>query len=254
MEHLPKIIFLAIYNETPEYNKMYNTHMLYLNYLQSQLRLTYYFVIFKNLEDQEYLIDDTNHMMYIHGKETFIPGILDKTLKAFDIVHNKLRLSYDFIFRTNISTFVHFQNTFLYLNHVLSTMRNQKLYIGPMHTLGWLDPRAGITDHRYKGLRFCSGTCIILSSALVEDIVSNNENVLYNLIDDVAIGQYISQRNDVRLIDILPNHFSFYPHNLILNRNHLGYMNNFNKFNRESDVTNLSKISYWYTSQRWLYK
>lgn len=254
MENLPKVIFLAIYNETPEYNKMYDTHMLYLKYLQSQMKLMYYFVMFTNLEDQEYIVDDTNHMLYIHGEESYIPGILNKTIKAFDIVHNKLGVSYDFIFRTNISTFIHFHNTFLYLKEFVSNPTNQRLYIGPMHTLSWIDTVSGIHDHRYSGLRYCSGVCIILNSIMVEDLVCNKEKLVYTLIDDVAIGHYISKIANVRLIDILPYRFSFDPHNMILNTNHLCYMNNFNKSDREIDVTNLSKISYWYTSNRWLYK
>ena len=55
--------------------------------------------------------DKNKDILYIYGKETYIPGILDKTIQAFDIIHNKMKIPYDFIFRTNISTFVHFKNT-----------------------------------------------------------------------------------------------------------------------------------------------
>ena len=245
MEDKVTVLFLAIYNETPNYIQMYRSHVNYLNYLKDKFVPTYYFVIFKDLGDKEYLVDDKNYMLYINGKETFMPGILDKTIKALDVIHNKLKLEYDFIFRTNISTFIHFENTLSYLKN-FAEPKKEMFYIGPAVTLQWLDNACGIVDKRYWGTKYCSGTCIMMSYALVENVIINREKIHYNIIDDVSIGHYISQVENVKKTNIGTSLFSFKPHNLILNKNHLCYMNNFNKQRRKFDVDFLRKITEYF--------
>ena len=245
-----KIIFLAIYNESPHYLQMYNIHASYMNYLKTRKIIpTFYFIICKDLGNKEYLVDDKNYILYIHGRETFVPGILDKTIKAFDIIHNKLKLEYDFIFRTNISTFIHFENTLSYLTKFVNP-KTEMYYIGPPVTLQWIDRTCGINDKTYWGTTYCSGTCIILSFSLVENMVNNREKIHYNIIDDVSIGHYVSRVENVKRINIGTGRFSFKPHNLILNKNHLCYMNNFNKthYHRKFDVENLRKIAKYFIS------
>jgi len=249
MDDIPKVIFLSIYNETSHYIQMYNTHITYIKKIKTP-KLKFYFIIFKNLGNHEYLIDESNCLLYINGEESFIPGILDKTIKAFDIIHNKLKLEYDFIFRTNISTFIHFENTFSYLKNFVTPEKAKKemYYIGPLVKLQWLDKQSGIVDNTYWNTFFCSGTCIILSFALIENIVINRDKIHYNIIDDVSIGHYVSQVENVKKINIGPSRFAFKPHNLILDRNHLCYMNNFNKHLRKFDIDNFKKIIQYFTS------
>ena len=243
--HTPKIIILAIYNESPDYIQMYKSHVKYLNHLKHKTPNTiiprYYFITCKNLGNKEYLVDDKNYMLYIHGRETFLPGILEKTIKAFDIIHTKLKLEYDYIFRTNISTVVQLENTQSYLSHFPNPTNNM-YYIGPLVQLQWLDHHSGIVDKRYWGTPFCSGTCIILSHALIENIIRNREKLHYNIIDDISIGHYVSQDKNVKRINIGTSRFSFKPHNLVLDKNHLCYMNNFNKRRRNIDDEHVRKI------------
>ena len=53
--HTPKIIILAIYNESPDYIQMYKSHVKYLNHLKQKQYIfgktipTYYFITYKNL-------------------------------------------------------------------------------------------------------------------------------------------------------------------------------------------------------------
>ena len=234
-----KIIFLAIYNDTSDYLQMYKLHKYYLNYMK--VNITYYFIIFKKLENQDFLVDDKNYILYINGTESFLPGILDKTIKAFDIIHNKLNLEYDFIFRTNVSSFVQFQNVFYYLKN-FPEPKKEMYYIGPTRDLQWIDNPSGIMDETYWGTIYCTGSCIMFSHSLIKNIVDNREKLHYNIIDDVSIGHYISSIKNVKIINIEPRYFSLNPHNLNLNKNHLCYMNNFNKQNRIIDINNLKKI------------
>jgi hypothetical protein len=249
MENKVTVLFLAIYNETPDYIQMYSSHVNYLNYLKyNNFNPTYYFVIFKDLGHDDYLVDDKNYMLYINGRETFLPGILDKTIKALDVIHNKLKLEYDFIFRTNISTFIHFENTLSYLKN-FAEPKKEMYYIGPLIRLQWLDNACGIVDKRYWGTAYCAGTCIIMSYALVENIIINRKKIHYNIIDDVSIGHYISQVENVKKVNIGTSLFSFKPHNLILNRKHLCYPNNYNKRRRKFDVDFLRKITEYFISK-----
>ena len=226
---------------------MYEIHKMFFAYMkQKNMQFTYYFIMFTVLDNQEYILDADNHMLYINGTESFIPGILDKTIQAFDIIHNKIKIPYDFIFRTNISTFVHFKNTYEYLKQFVYNPTRKMIYIGPLITLSWIDDVCGIVDNRYWGVKYCSGTCMILNSVLINNIIQNRDKIVHTLIDDVAIGHYISQLRNVHIVDISPDRYSGNPHNLLLNTKHLAYMNNFNKENREVDIHNLKKIVNWY--------
>ena len=249
-KHPSKIIILAIYNESPDYIQMYMSHVKYLNHLKQDTFGTtmprYYFITFKNLGNKDYLVDDKNYMLYIHGRETFLPGILEKTIKAFDIIHNKLKLEYDYIFRTNISTVVHIENTLSYLAP-FPNPTTEMYYIGPIVQLQWLDQHSGIIDNRYWGTPFCSGACIILSHALIENIVRNREKLHYNIIDDISIGHYVSQNENIKKISIGTSRFSFKPHNLVLSKTHLCYMNNSNKRRRNIDNEHVRKITEYLT-------
>ena len=79
------------------------------------------------------------------------------------------------IFRTNISTFIHFENTFSYLKNFATEPKKEMFYIGPAVTLQWLDRPCGIVDKRYWGTAYCAGTCIMMSYALVENIIRNRK-------------------------------------------------------------------------------
>ena len=213
---------------------MYKLHKYYLNYMKhvNHANIKYYFIIFKKLENQDYLIDDKN---YIFGKLSYF------VKEAFDIIHNKLNLEYDFIFRTNVSSFVQFQNVFSYLKN-FPEPKKEMYYIGPTRDLQWIDKPSGIMDETYWGTIYCTGSCIIFSPSLIKNILDNREKLHYNIIDDVSIGHYISSIKNVKIINIEPTYFSLNPHNLSLNKNHLCYMNNFNKQNRIIDINNLKKI------------
>ena len=61
--------------------------------------------MFSDKINEDYCLD--GDMLLIKGVETFIPGILDKTVKAFKFFENKYE-EYDYITRTNISKIVNF--------------------------------------------------------------------------------------------------------------------------------------------------
>ena len=57
--------------------------------------------------------------------------------------------------------------------------KTELYYIGPLVKLQWMDYSGGIVDKTYWGTPYCSGTCIILSHALVDNIVANRDNTTF---------------------------------------------------------------------------
>ena len=142
----------------------------------------YYFVQFK--ENQENEISIENDFIYIKGKESLM-NILYKTVKAMEYVFS----DYDYIIRTNVSTLINVPKLLTFLENKPTT-----LYTSPlMSTLNWLDFNSGITDSSFFGTIFASGTSIIISKNVVENILNNKSKLNHNVLDDVAIGIYINK-------------------------------------------------------------
>lgn len=112
-----------------------------------------------------------NDTLYLPIKES-IQNITEKTILAFDYAINNF--NFKWLVRPNIST---------YLN--LNVLNDYKIesenYYGG-HVAEYLD-----------NLKFCAGSCYILSCDLITKLVDNKDMVDYSLIDDVAIAKYLSQ-------------------------------------------------------------
>ena len=128
--------------------------------------------------------------------ESYIPGILAKTIDAFAVL---LKEPFDFIVRTNLSSFFILEN----LVRRLSRFRRTKLYNGIR-----IPPLT--RDHLTKGLFFSgeksseelrklskntihclSGAGIVFSKDVIAALVLNRRRLRYDIIDDVAIGMFL---------------------------------------------------------------
>jgi hypothetical protein len=162
-----------------------NTRRFYSNY--KNVDTIYY--VYSEDEKDEYRYDKENNMLYIRGKETYVPGILHKTVSAFQFVH-LLDKKYDYIIRTNISTLVNFEK-------LSEELRKNPIDYGAGRYMTicnrWRDYKSGINDGRYKGLVFPSGTCIIFSDKLFHKMIDKIHLIDYSVIDDVSIGCFISR-------------------------------------------------------------
>ena len=135
-------------------------------------------------------------IMLGRSPESYIPGILAKTMDAFSAL---LKEPFDFIVRTNLSSFWILGN----LLRLLSRYRRTRLYNGignPPLTLE--QARLGIVFSGSKSeeemrklsqssTRAISGAGIILSRDVVATLVLNRRRLRYDIIDDVAIGMFL---------------------------------------------------------------
>jgi hypothetical protein len=239
-----RIVYLSIYNHSEDYAKMKCSQESYLTFLKSQgIHINFFFIMFDKL-DTDFIFDEKTYTLRINGEESHLPGILNKTIKAFDIITHKLNIHYDFLFRTNISTFIHFKQAF----HILSKVKNPSeipYYIGPFIQVNWIIPmdggiKDGVTE-KHHGQIFALGTCIILSKPTIQHILNNPHLLSHDVVDDVAIGIYLTTHvANIQIIII--NDFYCWDNNFILNPSHICYKNNEHKDNRHLDVNRLDSI------------
>jgi hypothetical protein len=188
-----KILNLVLYSDSPEYNEMYNiTNDHYKKYKNVK---TVYYRFSNNYDKEIYNYDENKNMLYIKGKDTYLPGVLDKTLKAFYYFKDNYR-KYDYIVRTNISSIVNF-------NNLCDDLEKHPLDYGTSIPLmirkNYRDLNCGINNDRYQGTEYASGTCIILSRRLFGDILSKLNLFDYSVIDDVSIGYFVKNNTKYTL-------------------------------------------------------
>jgi hypothetical protein len=231
-----KILNLVLYSKNESYNKMYDITRKYYLKFYPQVKTIYY--LFDESINKPTFKDD---ILLIPGKETYLPGILDKTIKAIEITKN---MDYDYLLRSNISTVV---NIKLLLNYLT---KNPNIDYGGSWEMthirkGFRDPLNGINDDRYDGLNFISGTGIIMSRKAVYTLLEHKNKIDYSIVDDVSIGNFFRNNTNIK-----PNEFksaksyddkdlrkesSGIDLNIIFHRNRSS--------NRENDVKNIKVIT-----------
>jgi hypothetical protein len=215
-----KILHLVLYSRNIHYDMM-------------KTITEQYYKKFNNVDTYYYLFDNEldgiyNNIVYIKGNDTFVPGILTKTIKAFE-KFNEFE-NYDYVIRSNISTLVNFTLLSNYLKN------NIVMYGGGLiFDLQWCDYSCGITDKTYWGTHFVSGTCIILNRETACNILKNLHLLNYNIIDDVAIGVLLKNLN-INITNIgqfiyCNKHFCNISNNIIFYRN--------KNIDRNDDIINL---------------
>tara|TARA_Y100000385_G_scaffold49721_1_gene46470 strand:+ start:116 stop:892 length:777 start_codon:yes stop_codon:yes gene_type:complete len=167
--------------------------------------VTTYFVKYnenvKSTYGSEYYIE--NGIIYINGKESYVPGILKKTLLAFKYLNN---IDYDYLIRSNISTIIDFNRLISYLD------KNPIDYYGAGKLVNLQWTGGGMLDSTWRGTLFASGTSIIFTKKAVDEIVNNMNLVRMDIIDDVSFGIYVREHKNVTPKEINQKHFCEVPH------------------------------------------
>jgi hypothetical protein len=100
-----------------------------------------------------------------------------RTIEAFEYALNNFE--FDYIFRTNISSYVNKLNLLTWLNDKPRT----NFYSGVVGN--------------HHGIRFASGSGFTLSKDLVKLLCESKHQLNYNLVDDVCFGQFLNTVTDI---------------------------------------------------------
>jgi hypothetical protein len=124
---------------------------------------------------QESLID--KHSIVFRGTDSWIPGILNQTIMAMDLIKRQQLPGADFVYflRTNLSSFLRFP----LLLSFLSRLRDRPfLYAGFKLKNPDMPP-------------FASGAGFVLNRATYDLILREQRQLWYRTVDDVAIGFFL---------------------------------------------------------------
>lgn len=223
-----KVLNLVLFSHNSYYDKMYS---LTSHYYQKIPNLTTIYYIFNPDIQSDYLLE--NDILHIKGKETYVPGILTKTIRAFE--YALTMGDFDYIVRTNISTVVNFSRLMEYLEN------NPTNHAGIRNRLEGTDKKAGIIDSRYFNTEYASGTCIIYTKDLLQKIINARDKLDYSIIDDVALGLLVKSLGEK--IVCMRNFYAIVKDRNTLEKISKDFIIFRNRSaNRRLDVTNIEKL------------
>lgn len=106
-----KVIILIIASDAPHYNVFKKCWMEYMN--KNENIKSFFLYSNENMDTDIYITKDS---ITYNCKESLIPGILYKTIAGYYFSQKKL--SYDFMLRTNLSSFINFPRLLTYLDNI----------------------------------------------------------------------------------------------------------------------------------------
>ena len=206
-----KILILRIYSDNnTAYKLMKQTHEYYIN---NDNIFDTYFVSYKENITDDVIIE--NNDIYIKGSETYL-GITKKTILA--LKHLCSLNNYDYIVRSNISTFIDYNNLLNYIN----TLPKTNVYTGGMIlNLEWM-------YKKYIHTKFVSGTSIIMSNDICNRMIKNFNKGLISekIVDDLSLGIYIRYNEHIAYKQINELYYK-----LLKTDNYINIQPNKNNFN-----------------------
>ena len=238
-----KILHLVLYSDDEYYNQMYDIlNNFYKHYENNDngkqfFVKTYYFrynnTIINNIE----IIDNIIH---IKGEESYVPGVIDKTLTAFKYIQKEFQVNnYDYIIRSNISTIIDFK------------LLVKELEIKPIEYYGGIAVGSACCIENdivlFPKTEFIIGYNIILSIKGFNLLLNNINLIDKTIIDDITLGVFFYLLNIN--ITILPEKVICVPYYDVNNINNTKKIISFKKIiyrnkndNRYIDVLQMNAI------------
>jgi hypothetical protein len=140
-----------------------------------------------------YIFDDVERptleedLLRIPGRESYIPGVLDKTLEAFKFFGPDMD-RYAGVVRSNVSTLVPFES----LRERLFE-RGGELHYGGTVVTNYSHSEVPDWPVERGVMPFVHGTCICLSPCLMKRILSEIGRVNRKYIDDLSLGLFVAE-------------------------------------------------------------
>lgn len=224
------IILLVIASRSDFYDKLILNHWIrYIKYAESNYKNVKIYLIFgKNKFGKNTNIDLFNvikeNILLLDEEDNLIPGIFNKTIKAFE----KINLSYDYnyIFRTNLSSFIRID----LLLEKTKDINDIYGFIG-----------------NYNGINFISGAGMLLTKKNIEYIQTNQNKINKNLPDDVALSSIFNIKNiSVENNKILRYDFLNNDLNIDFKKLNKYYHFRIKNKNRDSDLIIFDKLYHYF--------
>lgn len=195
-----ELIMLVISSRNSRYDRLITNYWIPLiNFIKDRTDIKIFLIFGDELADNKFETINDN-ILICPNTETFVPGILIKTLFGFEYINKNY--SYNKLLRTNLSSF------FIIDNLIKQSLKleNDNLY-------------AGVIGHYHKfNSYFCSGAGFWCSKNIIELIIENKQKLKYDEPDDVAIGLLFSKTDMTPLnrVDLVYNR-DYADKNLLLN-------------------------------------
>jgi len=232
----PKILVLIICH----YSEM---NMMMLEQLRNTYRKNntkYYILASRFSETDPKSIELDNDILFVNQRETYF-NILNKTLKSIEYINNVLKIDYDFMIRTNVSTVINIPQ----LLKELSPIPRRNICIGGNKMqINWTCPAYGINDNRYSGRWFVQGTSIIFSKDVCADIIENQHKIEKTIVDDISLFMYLANFNPTAYESVNKYTISFYECSESLDQLYLipknyAFYRNKSETMRDEDITRM---------------
>ena len=169
-----KLIILVIVNRNKIYDEFLNLWNETINYIKiKKYSIKIYFLFGKDQKIKNLNITKDN--IFISSENDSIKkGVIIKTFEAFDYIEKNY--DYEYILRTNISSFFIIDKLLKLINKIPSS----NIYGGISGNFKFKD----------RKIKYCSGTCILLSKDVVS-YINNNKSDKFYFWDDVLIGEIL---------------------------------------------------------------
>jgi hypothetical protein len=172
-----KLLFLIIASKNELYDKIKDYWQKIIDKKHDDI--DFYFLYNDPSIETEYII--TGNDIFFQEKETFIPGIFNKTIRAFNVCNYN---NYDYIIRTNLSTFFYIPQLLRFLQDADPT----KIYA----------PFVKYSEKYHY--TFPVGLCIIIHKSNIAKITANlsaitTKHKLDSYPDDILFGIIFNELN-----------------------------------------------------------
>ena len=181
-KHYKAIILVLASDNTVFYQECKRIYEVYM-FAHPDIKVLFVYGAGTSFERKDY------DLVYDDIPENYYPGMITKTLRAVEHIDNTY--DYDYLIRTNLSTFWDFSRLLKRLENLPSTncISGSRIW----------NTSKGITSAEY-----IAGVNLVLSRDLVKDIITNIDEVCSwsNIPEDLAISQHFINKG----VELHPHH------------------------------------------------
>jgi len=185
-----KFLHLVLYSPAPYYDKMMQYTRTWYARFEPDVKTLYYY---GDPSLSEPVIDEEKKLLILPMSETYIPGILNKTIAALEFFFAQKDIVYDFVIRSNISSVLNFP-------HLLPLLQNVQhaLFFGSTlcSMLAPVSETTKIICDIVPNLRFAHGTCLFFHPRAIEFLLSKKQLLRQDAEDDVTISLLFTQTQE----------------------------------------------------------